>query len=168
MFFYVLNILWRWIMGLIRNRNTIKISPTDTDDGYIAEKIIAGENVYVSLENSSCCGQQLVISANKTESRQVQSINQDSSINLDTYLALIDSSKNPVVVTLPKAKDFIGHLQLVCVTSSNAIDIQAMDGDWLFDDSSLNFNNSGDAFILVSDRMNQWFVVGRYNPQWYA
>lgn len=102
------------------------------------------------------------------KNRKVQIVDKDSNIDLETYLVLIDSSKNPVKVILPKAIDFIGHLQLVVSSVSHSIDVEPNEGDLIFDDSSFNFNNAGDAFILVSDRKDKWFVVGRYNPQWYA
>lgn len=156
-------------MGLIKNRNLFKISPTDKEDGYLSDKIVGGENVEVIIEQSIENGEQLIFSANKVEVRKIQYISADATINPDVFLVKVDASKNHVVLTLPYANQYKEHLQIVCVDASCGIQVVTHDEkEVIFDQSNLQFHAKGDAFTLITDHDNTWFVVGRYNSQWYA
>lgn len=178
-------------MGLFKNRNVFRISPTDWVDNYLSEKIVAGENVSIDLEGGQK-GEQLVVSANKTQGRKVRHLNSSGVINADEYLVLVDASKEHVVVTLPPANDYLGQLSIVCLAPDFGIDIipNKSTTNTIFDMSSVQFNFKGDSVTFVSDRgiilptvdaedlpedltssqnssVGSWYVVGRYSSSWY-
>lgn len=185
-------------MPLIRNRNTFRISPSDWINGFLITKIVPGENVAVDIEPNGAYGEQLVISANKSQGRKAIILTSDGVVGPDVYLVVVDASHNPVVVTLPVAHDYLGQLSIVCADASNGITLipNASTKNVIFDDSNIKFNAKGDAVVLVSDRGRSevaknkladdeepdedvdpphdilypgtWYAVGRYVPQWYA
>lgn len=183
-------------MGLFKSRNIFRISPTDVQDNYLVNKVVGGENVEISVENSAY-GHQLVVNANKTQNRKVRKLSESGVVNSDEYLVIVNASNNHVVVTLPPAKDFLGQLHIVCEDATHGIDIvpNASTSNELFDFSNVSFNAKGDSITLVSDRgasfpqadpndptdeqlaalnLNSdcypgtWYVVGRYAALWYA
>lgn len=137
----------------IKNKHSLRISPTDQQDGFLINKIKSGENVSVSLEGSSF-GEQLVISANKTQGRTVRVLTSSQVINADDYLVLVDASKEHVVVTLPPASDFIGQISIVCLDPSYGIEIQPnhSTSNLIFDSSNASFKSRGDSITLISDK----------------
>jgi hypothetical protein len=146
--------LWEKIMGgLFQQKNTIRISPQDWKDQYLVNKLVPGENVSLVERNDAYNGRQIVITANKTQGRQVQFLNADGVVNHDTYLVVVDASANPVTVTLPVAHDFLGPLSIVCADASNAITL-APNGSTqnvIFDTSNIEFHARGDSLTLVND-----------------
>lgn len=141
-------------MPLIKNRNTIRISSSDWINGFLINKIVPGENVAVDLESNGTYGEQLVISANKSQGRKAIVLTSDDVVGPDVYLVIVDASKNPVVVTLPVAHDYLGQLSIVCADASNGITLvpNASTKNVIFDESNIKFNAKGDAVVLVSDR----------------
>lgn len=141
-------------MSLIRSRNTIRISNTDWINGYIVSKIKAGENVTLDVEQHSSFGEQIVISANKTQGRNAIILNSDGVVDPNTYLVLVDASKNPVKVILPVAHDYLGQLSIVCMDASCGIELipNASTQNVIFDSSNIHFNAKGDSITLISDR----------------
>lgn len=181
-------------MSLIKSKNIFRISPSDWQDNYLSNKIKAGENVTISVENGTC-GEEFVVSANKTQGRKVKNLNADGVVEADDYLVLVDASQNHVVVTLPPARDFLGNLSIVCIDASYGIElaINNSTANVIFDTSAISFNAKGDSVTLVSDRgfskpedvelsdlelsalsvadvptPGTWFVVGVYHSLWYA
>ena len=179
---------------LKRNKNTLRVSATDNVNGFLVNKVKGGENVSVCLEPDNQLGEQLVISANKTQGRRVLSVDCDAVIDPDVYLVLVDASKNHVKIYLPVAHDYLGQLSIVCADASNGIEIlpNQSTGNVIFDTSNANFHAKGDSITLVSDRGESvpvieeeeeddsvdsqgislfpgtWYIVGRYASQWYA
>lgn len=177
-----------------KQNNTLRISSTDWINGYLTTKIKAGENVSVDVEKNSDFGQQLVISANKSQGRRVLKLDVDGVVDSDVYLVLVDASKNLVKVTLPVAHDYLGQLSIVCVDPTHGIELVSnlSTQNVIFDTSSIAFHAKGDSITLVSDRGQSipveenlveeenvsaptdglfpgtWYVVGRYAAQWYA
>ena len=151
--FKFIKALWEILMGLFKSRNTLRISPTDWQDNYIANKIAPGENVNIELENGPY-GEQLVINANRSQGRKVRVLTESGVVNSDEYLVLVDASKNHVVVTLPPTFDYIGQLNIVCVDPSCGVELvpNGSTSNVIFDVSNVTFNAKGDALILVSDR----------------
>lgn len=141
-------------MPLIRNRNTLRISATDWVNGYLIKKIKSGENVSIDFESDADWGEQIVISANKTQGRRVQMVNSDTIIEPDVYLVVVDASQNHVTITLPVAHDYLGQLSVVCADPSCGIDFipNGSTQNVIFDVSNIGFNAKGDAIVLVSDR----------------
>lgn len=156
---------------IFRNRNVFKISKTDNKEGFLADKIKAGNNCDIAIENDGE-GEQLVISCGAFFGKKVRLMSESGAIDNDEYLVLIDASKNHVVATLPCAKKYRGQLHLVCVDASHGIEIQANQYNSIFDDSNLCFSAKGDSYTLVCDqgKLNpgSWYCVGRYCSQWYA
>lgn len=179
---------------LTKSKNTIRISASDGVNGFLVNKIKGGENVAINLEPDNQFGERLVISANKTQGRKVLSVNSDAVIDPDVYLVLVDASQNNVKIYLPVAHDYLGQLSIVCVDGSHGIEVlpNQSTGNVIFDVSNLNFHAKGDSITLVSDRGESipvnveeddddevsaqssslfpgtWYVVGKYNSQWYA
>jgi hypothetical protein len=190
-----LKALWEILsMGLTKSRNVLRISPTDWQDNYICNKIAPGENVNISIENGTH-GEQLVITANRSQGRKVRILNESGVVNPDEYLVLVNASQNHVVVTLPPTRDYLGQLNIVCLDPSYGIELapNGSTSNIIFDVSNITFNAKGDALILVSDRgmslpsvdpseeppdvfalsaetlsPGTWYVVGRYAASWYA
>lgn len=191
--FKFIKALWEMFTMLFKNRNSLRISATDWQDNYIANKITPGENVDIEIENGPY-GEQLVINANRSQGRKVRVLTESGVVNFNDYLVLVDASKNHVVVTLPPAFDYIGQLNIVCVDPSCGIELvpNGSTSNVIFDVSNVMFNAKGDALILVSDRGTSlpsidpedppdaslsvidaitpgtWYVVGRYAALWYA
>lgn len=140
-------------MGLFKSRNVLRISPTDWQDNYICNKFAAGENINIELEDGPH-GEQLVITANKSQGRKIRVLTESGVVNSDEYLVLVDASKNHVAVTLPPTRDYLGQLHIVCVDPSNGIELLPNDStsNVIFDVSNVTFNAKGDAVTLVSDR----------------
>lgn len=153
MFCKLIKILREILMGLFKSRNVLRISPTDWKDNYISKKISSGENVDITLEDGPN-GEELVISANRSQGRKVRVMTESGVVNSDEYLILVDASANHIEVTLPPARDYIGQLNIVCVDPSNGIELipNASTSNVIFDVSNVTFNASGDAVSLVSDR----------------
>lgn len=141
-------------MPLIKNRNTLRISASDWINGFLVTKIVAGENVAVDVEPNGGFGEQLVISANKSQGRRAIVLTADGVVESDVYLVVVDASKNPVNVTLPVADDYLGQLSIVCADPSHGIQIvpNASTLNVIFDSSNIKFNARGDAIVLISDR----------------
>lgn len=143
-------------MGLFRKifSYVVKLSPTDPVAGYMVEKIEAGENISMEIEDGWPFGEKLVISANKTEGRRVLYIDSDTTVEKDVFLVVVDASCRHVVVTLPPAHDYTGHLSIVCSDASHGIEIvpNASTENVIFDMSSATFHAKGDSITLVSDR----------------
>lgn len=152
-------------MALLKSRNILRISPTDWQDNYICNKISAGENVDVTLENGPY-GEQLVITANRTQARKVRVLNTSGVVNFDEYLVLVDASVNPIVVTLPPAHDYVGQLHIVCVDASNGVEIipNASTSNVIFDVSNIQFHSKGDSLTFVSDRGSSPPLVNPNDP----
>lgn len=140
-------------MKLFKNRNVLRISPTDWQDNWLFKKIAPGENVQVDIEEGPF-GEQLIITANRTQGRNVRILNTDGAIQPNEYLVLVDASKNHVVVTLPVAHDYLGQLNIVCIDPTHGIELapNQSTSNLIFDVSNVEFNAKGDALILVSDR----------------
>lgn len=153
MFCKFIKTLWEIFMGLFKSRHVLRISPTDWQDNYICNKIAPGENVNIELEDGPH-GEQLVISANKSQGRKVRVLTESGVVNSDEYLVLVDASKNHVAVTLPPTHDYLGQLHIVCVDPSNGIELipNGSTSNVIFDVSNVTFNAKGDAITLVSDR----------------
>lgn len=153
----ILNLFRRikeFFMPLIRNRNTLRISATDWVNGYLIRKIKPGENVSVDIEVNAEWGEQIIISANKTQGRRVMMVNGDAIIEPDVYLVVVDASQNHVTLTLPVAHDYLGQLSIVCADPSYGIEFitNGSTQNVIFDTSNMSFNAKGDAITLVSDR----------------
>lgn len=153
MFFKFIKVLWEFLMGLFKSRNVFRISPTDWQDNYLYNKIASGENVTIELEDGPH-GEQLVITANRSQGRKVRVLTESGVVNSDEYLVLVDASKNHVVVTLPPTHDYLGQLSIVCVDPSNGIELipNASTSNVIFDLSNVTFNAKGDSVTLISDR----------------
>ena len=141
-------------MALIKNRNTLRISPHDWINGFLVTKIVAGENVSIDVERHGGYGEQIVISANKSQGRRAIALSADGVVDPDVYLVVVDASQNPVNVTLPVAHDYLGQLAIVCADPSHGIQLlpNASTQNVIFYTSSIKFNAKGDAVVLVSDR----------------
>jgi len=150
---FIKTLLEKLSMGLFKSRNVLRISPTDWQDNYICNKIAPGENVNIELEDGPH-GEQLVITANKSQGRKVRALTESGVVNSDEYLVLVDASKNHVAVTLPPTHDYLGQLHIVCVDPSNGIELipNSSTSNVIFDISNVTFNAKGDAITLVSDR----------------
>lgn len=101
------------------------------------------------------------------KNRNVQTLNSDGVVEYNTYLVLVDASKNHVKIMLPSAHR--RQLSIVCLDASNGIEIvpNVCTENTIFDLSNADFTVKGDALTLVSDNAT-WYVVGRYASQWYA
>lgn len=141
-------------MPLIKSRNTLRISPSDWINGFLITKIRAGENVAVDVEPNGAYGEQLVISANKSQGRRAIVLTADGVVEPDVFLVVVDARNNPVSVTLPVAHDYLGQLSIVCADASHGITLcpNASTQNVIFDTSSIKFNAKGDSIVLVSDR----------------
>jgi len=150
---FIKTLLEKLSMGLFKSRNVLRISPTDWRDNYICNKFAAGENVNIELEDGPH-GEQLVITANKSQGRKVRVLTESGVVDSDEYLVLVDASKNHVAVTLPPTRDYLGQLHIVCVDPSNGIELlpNGSTSNVIFDVSNVTFNAKGDAITLVSDR----------------
>jgi hypothetical protein len=141
-------------MSLVKNHNILRISPTDGVNGFIVTKFKSGENVQINIEPHPAFGEQIVISANKSQGRNVQTLDCDGVVDNNTYLVLVDASKNPVKVFLPVAYDYLGQLSIVCVDASHGIELvpNAATQNVIFDVSNADFHAKGDSLTLISDR----------------
>ena len=197
--FDFLGSIWRKAknkMGFFsKNRNLLRISPDDTVDDFICNKLEAGENVSLSLENGPN-GQTLVISANSVVKNSLF-LNQDGLLDKTNHLVVVDASKNHVIVTLPNASEYSCEpLYFVCADATHGIEVVSQGNDVIFDSSNIKFNAQGDALTFIcgflpksvdaianGDSMasgassvaalsepiaNTWFVVSRTVSQWYA
>ena len=164
----ILNKLVEMIMGLFKNHSRIRISPQDSGEGFLVEKIVAGENVSIDVVSGNQ-GDQLRISAILDASPSPNAISGHAVIDENESFILVDASKEPVVLTLPPAKTYIRQLKIVCADASHGISIitNPYTSDTIFDTSNLTFHAKGDAYTLVANN-DTWYIIGRYVAAWYA
>lgn len=158
-------------MGLIKNRDTIKLSPDDGEDQYLINKLVEGANVEFSIKDDPKYGKQLVLSVpGKVPGAgdNTLELDNDGVILNEVNLVLVDTSKRRCNIMLPFAAEYIGWLSIVCVNNDNSFTLTAQDGDTVFDESNLACHAVGDALTFASDRKKTWFCIGRYSAQWYA
>ena len=171
--------IWEYVMAILSNlalkQSQCLLSSEDSSSDFLINKLVAGDNVTISVQNDEEIGQQLVFSVNK---KIVQTFDSDGAICKDAYLVLVDASKNHVKLTLPIASSFSGQLSIVCLDPTHGIDLCADSANTIFDDTSVVFNSKGDAITFISDglraesiptpRNGTWYAVGRYTANWYA
>jgi hypothetical protein len=58
----LIKLLEKILMGLFKNRNIFRLSPTDSQEDFLVNKIVAGENCNLEIVENRYSGQQLVIS----------------------------------------------------------------------------------------------------------
>jgi hypothetical protein len=58
----LIKLLEKILMGLFKNRNILRLSPIDSQEDFLVNKIVAGENCNVEIVEDRYSGQQLVIS----------------------------------------------------------------------------------------------------------
>jgi hypothetical protein len=58
----LIKLLEKILMGLFKNRNIFRLSPIDSQEDFLVNKIVAGENCNVEIVENRYSGQQLVIS----------------------------------------------------------------------------------------------------------
>jgi hypothetical protein len=163
------------IMALFKSKETLKISPNDRVDGYLSDKIRAGENISLDIHEHEAYGSQIIVSSNKTTNRKVIKVTQDTVVEADVHLVLVDSTNNPVNITLPVAHDYNGDLSIVCVGMVHPIILlpNASTQNIIFDTSNIEFKAKGDSLVFVSDMENSeenpgaWYCVSRYYAVWY-
>ena len=160
-------------MGFLsRQVQTVRLTADDPTASYLADKIQSGENIILEIRDDPAYGQQLVISSGKVPNREVQTLCESGIIGVNTYLVLADASKSHVIITLPRAFEYVGELNIVCVDATFGIELAVSDTtqNVIFDSSSVSFHAKGDAIHMINDQHDPgtWYVVGRYVSQWYA
>ena len=161
-------------MGFLQRQvQTVRLSPDDSTASYLIDKIKCGENIFIDVNDDLAYGKQIVISAGsvsrKVSRKEVLNLTESGTVSTNVYLVMVDASQSHVVVTLPCASEYSGHLSIVCVDATHGIELVAGPQNDIFDSSSISFHAKGDAFDLVTNtHTGTWIVVGRYAAQWYA
>jgi hypothetical protein len=160
----MLKYFWRIILGILssfaQKHGQTLLSPDDSSSDYLVNKLIAGDDVSIELQNDEENNQKLVFSVPR---KIVQTFSSDGDICKKAYLVLVDASKNHVKLNLPPASSYSGQLSIVCLDPTNGIELLA---ESIFDETNTDLKSKGDGISLVTDGKT-WYAVGKYTANWY-